>query len=95
MVSVIDSGEFQKEADRVHELIRPYMEKDPKAFYTADRSRKAYETVLGFTEMRSESVKRQLNGNLATRSEMQEKENQVDASGITLQDMGSMHDVLE
>lgn len=59
MVSVIDSGEFQKEADRVHELIRPYMEKDPKAFYTADRSNKAYETVLGFTEMRSESVKRQ------------------------------------
>lgn len=92
---MIDSGEFQKEEDRVHDLIRSYLEKDPKAFYTADRSRKAYETVLGFTEMRSESVKRQLNGNLATKSEMQEKENQVDASGITLQDMGSMHDVLE
>ena len=95
VVSIIDSGEFKKESDKMYDLIRPYLEKDPKAFYNTDRSRKAYETVLDFTEMRAESVKKQVNGQLAVRSEMQAKEDRVDASEITLPDMGSMHEVLE
>lgn len=90
LVDVIDSGEFEKEADMVYDLILPYIEKDPKAFFKPDESGKAYETVLRFTELRAESVHRQLNGQLAVRSDMQVDKDKVDASGISIKDMGSL-----
>ena len=95
LLSIIGSGEFQKESARVYDLILPYIEKDPKAFYTQDQFKKAYETVLRFTELRAESVQRQVNGQLAARSELQAKEDQVDASGISIKDMGSLQDLMK
>lgn len=89
LVNVIDSGEFRKEADRVYDLILPYTEKDPKTFYPPARSRKAYETLIRFTELRSESVRKQLNGQLAARSELQREEDKVNASEIRIREMGS------
>ena len=41
----------------------------------------------------AESVDRQLNGQLATRSEDQREEDLVDASGISIRDMGSSKDL--
>ena len=34
LTGIIGSGEFEREAARVYDLILPYIEKDPKAFYT-------------------------------------------------------------
>ena len=89
LVGVIDSGDFKEESARVYDLILPYIEKDPKAFYTPDQFNKAYETLLGFTELRAESVSRQLNGQLAARTELQAEGDKEDASGISIIDMGS------
>ena len=84
---------MEKEAGRVYELIRPYIEKDPKTSFTPDRFQIAYETMLAIAELRAESVDRQLNGQLATRSEDQREEDLVDASGISIRDMGSSNDL--
>lgn len=93
LVSVIGSGEYEEEAGRVYDLILPYIEKEPKAFYEPDEFRKAYETVLRFVELRAESVRRQVNGQLAAKSDMQADEDKVDASGISIKDMGSVLDL--
>jgi len=93
LVGVIDSGEFEEEAGRLYELILPYVEKDPKAIFTPDQFKKANATLLGFMELRADSVRRQADGQLATRSELQAEEGMVDASGISIGDMGSLEDL--
>ena len=58
----------------MYDLILPYIEKDPKAFYTQDELKKAYSTLLRFSELRAESVRRQINGKLGSRSGLQAEE---------------------
>ena len=77
----------------MYDLILPYIEKDPKAFYTQDELKKAYSTLLRFSELRAESVRRQINGKLGSRSGLQAEEDMVDASGIRIKDMGSIQDL--
>ena len=93
LADVIGSGAFEKEARRVHDLILPYTEKDPKAFFTPDEVGKAFSTLLDFSQLRAESVRRQLDGRLASRSELQAEKDRVDASGILIKDMGTLPDI--
>lgn len=90
LVGIIDSGEFEQEAARVYDLILPYIEKDPKAIFSADEFKKGYATLLRFSELRAESITKQVSGQLATRSELQAEEDKVDASEISIADMGSL-----
>ena len=89
VVNILDSEEFRDEYRRVNALISPYTEKDPKAFYTPEEYRKACETLLQFVRLRVQSVQKQLNGQLAARSELQAEEDKVDASMISIRDMGT------
>ncbi len=93
IVDVINSGEFEKEAERVHDLILSTVENDPKAVFAVDQFEKAYETMIKLSELRAESVSRQLNGQLATRSELQAEEEKVDAPGIFIKDFGTLEDL--
>ena len=85
---IIDSGAFQKEADRVGELIRPFTGNDPKAFFTQDQFLTGRAAMLRFTELRAESVRKQVSNQLAARSELQNPADRVDASEIRISDMG-------
>ena len=71
--------------DNAYNLIKPYVEKDPTAFYTVEAFETGVETMRQFCSLRSESISMQL-ANGETTSNM----NYVDASGLTLSDMGSM-----
>ena len=95
LVEIIKSGEFEAEAERVYDLIFPYTEKDPKAFYPPERVGKAFEALLRFSELRAESVNKQVNGQLASRSELQDEKDMVDASGLSIKDMGSLEDLID
>lgn len=94
IVDVIGAGDFSDEAARVYDLILPYVGKDPKAFYTTEEFKEDYESLIRFSELRAESVRRQVNGQLASKTGMQSDEDKVDTSGITLRDMGSIRDLL-
>ena len=85
-----DSGDFLAEADRVYEMIRPYIEQDPTAFYTVQNTDRAYETLRELILLRAESVRRQLNGTLAPETEQQQPEDRVDASAIDMTALGSL-----
>lgn len=87
-----ESGRFEEMLDEVTTLIAPYVEKDPTAFYEYEEFQKGVETLKTFCTLRAESVRGQLDGSIPSTTEGQsaDQSNLVDASSITLSDMGSM-----
>ncbi|MBQ4267857.1 MAG: CotH kinase family protein [Clostridia bacterium] len=73
-------------------LIAPYVKNDPSAFCTYEEFEKGSETLFEFCKLRSESVKGQLSGEIPSTTEAQKSETAklIDASGISISDMGSM-----
>lgn len=90
LTDYIENGSFEAELDRIVEMIRPYVEKDPTAFYSVSEFDTAAATLKQVCLLRAESIRKQLNGELSTRTETQEAAAKVDASGINIQSMGGM-----
>ncbi|MBQ6120279.1 MAG: hypothetical protein IJI59_00915 [Clostridia bacterium] len=65
-------------------------EKDPTAFCTVEAFRKACETMKTFLGCRTESIRRQLAGELSTVSEGQKDQDMVGASGLDLLSLGAL-----
>lgn len=78
--------------DTAAELIAPYVEKDPTRFYTYEEFETGVETLRTFCRLRSESIAGQLAGIIPATEEGQAADVSalVDASSITLSDMGTM-----
>ena len=71
--------------DDAYNLIKSYVAKDHTAFYSYEEFETGVETLRQYCSLRSESISMQLaNGETTTTM------NYVDASGLTLSDMGSM-----
>lgn len=79
--------------DQAAELIAPYVEKDPTAFYSREEFERGVETLRSFCRLRAESVSGQLDGSIPSTEEGQSADASalVDASAITLSDMGTMN----
>ena len=79
-------------AEETAQLIAPYVEKDPTAFYSYEEFQQGVATIVSFCELRAQSVGAQLDGVIATTDEGQAQDSSalVDASALTLSDMGSM-----
>ena len=89
LTSYFESGSFETELARLHTLLRPYVEKDPTAFYTAAEFDEAVDTLRQVCLLRAESIRAQLNGKLATKTEAQEASARIDASDVTISTMGT------
>lgn len=87
-----DSGYFEQMMDETVALISPYIEKAPTAFCTYDEFLVGVETLRQFCMLRTESVSGQLSGTIPSTQESQSADSTalVDASHITISDMGSM-----
>ncbi len=79
-------------AEETAQLIAPYVEKDPTAFYSYEEFEQGVATIVSFCELRAQSVTAQLDGTIASTDEGQAKDSSalVDASTLTLSGMGSM-----
>lgn len=86
------SGYFEEMITQVQALIAPYVEKDPAKFCSYEEFEKGVATLKDFCLLRAESVWGQLAGEIPAISQEQAKDQDslVDASGISLSDMGSM-----
>ena len=73
--------------DDTYSLIKDYVAKDPTAFYSVDEFETGVDALCSFCSLRSESVTTQLETGNTT-----ENTKAVDASALTLSDMGSMND---
>lgn len=89
----LDSVDISAIIDEAYALISIYVEKDPTKFCTYDEYEKGVETLRTFCELRTESVRGQLDGSIPSTSSGQSADSSafIDASSITLSDMGTMN----
>ena len=77
-----ESGAFDSEIDEMYELLLPYVKKDPTAFYSVDEYKHGCEVLKQFCDRRAKSIRMQLDG----------KQDNVDASDLSVVDMGAFID---
>ncbi len=70
--------------ETAYELIKPYVEKDPTAFYTPEEFETGAATIKKFCDLRTQSIQKQLETG-ETVSQME----YADASDLTVSDMGA------
>lgn len=91
-----DSGKFTNMIDTIETMIAPYVESDPTKFCTYEEFKAGISALKEFCLLRAESVSGQLNGTIPSTSEGQTEDASllVDASGLTISDMGSMGNMM-
>lgn len=84
---------FDALIETTKELIAPYVEKDPTKFYTYEEFEQGVEALKTFCELRTESIEGQLDGTIPSTTDGQSEDdsNLIDASSLTLSDMGTMN----
>ena len=92
LASIMESGWLSSEITRVQEMILPYIEKDPTAFYTADEFEAAVSNLQKFCDLRTRSIRAQLEGDIpSTRAGQSEApELLLSAGDLNVTAMGSM-----
>ena len=97
VAALFESGEFTDEITRAARMIAPYVERDPTAFCSYADHKLAVSTITAFCELRAESVRAQLNGEIpATRAgQAAAPETLTDASMIRIEDLGEIADLTD
>lgn len=92
-LTYFESGEFSDMIDSVSQMIAPYVESDPTKFCTYEEFETGVSTLKEFCLLRAESIQGQLDGTIPSTSDGQEQDSSslIDASSITISDMGSMN----
>ena len=87
-----ENGYLTNLIDTTYNMIKDYVEKDPTKFCEYSEFEKAVETIKGFVTLRCQSIEGQLAGTIGSTDAAQEADpdSLIDASSITLSDMGSM-----
>lgn len=87
-----ESGYFENLITETENLIASYVEQDPTKFFTYDEFETGVDTLKSFCLLRAESIRGQLDGTIPSTSDGQQEDYSalVDASSISLTDMGSM-----
>ena len=86
------SGYLENLISTTYEMIYDYVDKDPTKFCETSEFEKAVETIKTFVELRCQSIRGQIEGTIGSTDAEQEENPDalIDASEITLSDMGSM-----
>ena len=88
----LETVDISKIIDDAYTLISEYVERDPTKFCTYEEFKNGVATLKEFVQLRTESVSGQLDGTIPSTEEGQKADTTsfIDASSITLSDMGSM-----
>ena len=87
-----ESGYFKNLITETENLIASYVEQDPTKFCTYEEFETGVDTLKSFCLLRAESIRGQIDGTIPSTSDGQQEDDSafVDASSISLTDMGSM-----
>ncbi len=87
------NGELAELIDDTADMLAPYVQKDPTKFCTYEEFETGVTTIRAFCQLRLESVAGQLAGTIPSTEEGQSADSSklVDASALTLSDMGTMN----
>lgn len=88
----LDGADCAAIIEQAYALIDPYVEQDPTKFCTYEEFEAGVSALKTFCQLRTESVSSQLAGTIPATDEGQsaDRSSLVDASGLTLSDMGTM-----
>ena len=88
----LDGADCAAIIEQAYALIAPYVEQDPIKFCTYEEFEAGVSALKTFCQLRTESVSSQLDGSIPSTDEGQsaDRSSLVDASGLTLSDMGTM-----
>ena len=89
LTEYFESGVFDRAYDETIQMILPYVEKDPTAFFTLEEFKNGSAALKRFCKLRAESIRRQLDGKLPTDSTKQAAEDKIDASDLNVMEMGA------
>ena len=86
------NGYLEDLINTTYEIIYSYVEKDPTKFCELSEFETAVDTISEFVELRCQSISGQLDGSIGSTDAAQSENPDalIDASGLTLSDMGSM-----
>ena len=89
----LDSADWAGIIDGAYALIAPYVERDPTKFCTYEEFEAGVSALTTFCQLRTQSVSGQLAGTIPSTDEGQAADTSalVDASSLTLSDMGTMN----
>ena len=87
-----ESGYFEQMMAQTRALIAPYVERDPTKFCTYEEFEAGLDALEQFCLLRAQSVRGQLEGTIPSTDEGQSQDGSalVDASSVTISDMGTM-----
>lgn len=83
------SGEFLNKLEILEDKIYPYIEREMVSFYEPVEHKNAFNVLKEFLTLRSQSIQKQLNGEISARTDKQTAESLVFAS-FSIEEMGSM-----
>lgn len=88
----VNGGEFEKTYNRIRSQIDELVEEDPTAFYTYEEYDQAAQLLCQVVNLRTESVKGQLDGTIPSTDDGQQENSSslIDGSGIDPSIMGTM-----
>lgn len=97
LAEYFDSGYFESLIDSVSDMIAPYVQNDPTKFCSYEEFEKGIATLRTFCLLRAKSIDGQLNGTIPSSDteQAQDTSSLVDASELSISDMGSMENVQE
>ena len=91
----LENNEFNNKVDETYNLINKYINADRTKFYKNKQINDAVKEYKEFNNLRTQSIRLQLSGKLATKTKQQKDNNKIDASKIKLQKMGEQTGKLE
>lgn len=95
ITNYFETGYFENLVEDVSTMISSYVEKDPTAFISHEDYLLGVETIKDFSLLRSESIRKQLNGEIPSniRGQAEDDSQFIDASSVWLPDMGEIADL--
>ena len=84
----LESNEFTNQMNTMYNIFKPYLSKQTYMFYQQDQVESGYQMLLKFTNLRTLSIRKQLNGELSKITDEQTDETRVDCTGLDLTVMG-------
>ncbi len=93
LAELVNQTDFAALIAETSALIAPYVEKDPTKFCTYEEFEKGVSAIRDFCLLRAESIRGQLDGSIPAASDGQKADGSalIDASTLTLSDMGTMN----
>lgn len=90
-----ESGLFEEKVQTITDLIDPYVQKDPTKFMSYDDYKLAVQTFTDFNLLRSQSVRKQLQGIIPStiKGQAQDRSHFIDSTQVWLPDMGEIADL--